>query len=148
MSTYTQLTYHIVFGTKGRQMVLDESRREDLFRYIWGIIKNKGGHLHRIGGFDDHLHILVALPASVAIADVVKEVKTSSNKWIKEKGAFPGFGGWQEGYGAFTCCHEERPAIIEYIKGQKEHHRTRSFDEEFRAMLVKAGVEFDERYLV
>jgi putative transposase len=148
MSTYTQLTYHIVFGTKERRMVLDESRREDLFRYVWGIVKNKGGHLHRIGGFDDHVHILVALPASIALADFVKEVKTSSSKWIREESVFVDFSGWQEGYGAFTCCHEERPAIIEYIKGQKEHHRTKSFQEEFRAMLIKAGIEFDERYLV
>ena len=128
-------------------MVLDESRHEDLFRYIWGIVTNKGGYLHRIGGTEDHLHILAALPASVSLADFVKEVKVSSSQWIKSDAVFPRFNGWQEGYGAFTCCYDERPAIIEYIKGQKEHHKAKSSIEELKTMLINAGVEFDEQYL-
>jgi putative transposase len=148
MSTYTQLDYHIVFATKPRARVLEEAGRDELYRYIWTVAKSKGGHLYRIGGVEDHVHMLVGLGPAKCVADFVKDIKVSSNFWLKEKGLFKGFEGWQDGYGAFTCSADARGDVIEYIKGQAEHHRQRSFDEEFRTMLVRAGVEFDEKYLV
>jgi REP element-mobilizing transposase RayT len=147
MSTYTQIYYHIVFSTKDRVPALVAEKRESLFRYIWGILKNKGCHLYRINGAEDHLHILTSLHPTVSLADLVKEIKTSTGKWIKENDLFPAFTHWQDGYGAFTIAHSEKDAVIEYIKGQQEHHKKVSFRDELREFLIKAGVQFDERYL-
>ncbi len=147
MATYTQIMFHLVFSTKDRQRVLSSDRREDLFRYIWGIIKNNQGHLYRIGGVEDHLHILTSLHPTVCLANFVKDIKTGSAKWIKENKVFNGFTHWQEGYGAFTASIKEKNVLIEYIKNQETHHRNRSFLEEYRELLVSSGIEFDEKYL-
>ena len=147
MSTYTQILYHIVFATKGRRRVLDKPRREDLFRYLWGIVKNHHCHLHRIGGVEDHLHILSSLHPTVALADFIKDIKVASSGWIKDEKVFPEFEAWQEGYAALTHSLAEKARLIEYIKGQEEHHRTVPFLDEYREMLRAAGMELDERYL-
>ena len=127
--------------------MLTQDRREDLFRYISGIIKNRSGHLYRINGVDDHLHILTSLHPTVSLADFVKEVKTGSAHWIKENSVFKKFSHWQEGYGAFTCSQREIARLTEYIKEQEQHHRTTTFADEYRKLLLEAGVEFDERYM-
>jgi len=147
MSTHTAISYHIVFSTKNRTPVLKRDRREDLFRYIWGIIKNRHSHLYRVNGVEDHLHILSSLHPTVSLADFVKEVKADSALWIKENCVFKSFSHWQEGYAAFTCSRCDVDDLIEYIKRQEEHHRTTTFEEEYRKLLLEAGVEFDERYL-
>ena len=147
MSTYTQILYHIVFATKNRQRVLDQPRRENLFRYIWGIIKNKNCHLYRIGGVEDHIHILSSLHPTLALAELVKDVKVASSLRIKENRVFPEFDAWQEGYAALTHSLSEKDRLIEYIKGQEEHHRKAPFIDEYREMLREAGMELDERYL-
>ena len=148
MSTHTAISYHIVFSTKDRRPVLRQERREDLFRYIWGIIKNRRGHLYRMNGVEDHVHILTSLHPTVSLADFVKEIKTGSAHWIKENSVFRSFAHWQEGYGAFTCSQHEIAGLIEYIKGQEEHHRKIKFEEEYRKLLLEAGIKFDERYLL
>jgi putative transposase len=147
MSTFTQIYYHLVFSTKGRERVLIEEHRKEFFRYTWGIVRNKDSHLYRINAVEDHVHILTSLHPSVAFADFVKDIKVATSVWIKEKGLFPGFQSWQEGYGGFTASHADKDRLIEYIKNQQEHHRVKSFVEELREMLVEAGVEFDEKYL-
>lgn len=147
MATYTQIIYHIVFSTKHRERVLIPSRRDDLFRYVWGIIKNKQGHLYRIGGVEDHVHILSSLHPTVALADFVKTIKVASALWIKDERVFPEFGHWQDGYGAFTHSIREKDGLIDYIKGREEHHRHESFMDEYKRLLTEAGVEFDEKYL-
>ena len=101
MSTYTAIHYHIVFSTKDRTPVLKDERREDLFRYIWGIINNRRGHLYRINGVEDHVHILTSLHPTVCLADFVKDVKTGSALWIKNNSVFKNFSHWQDGYAAF-----------------------------------------------
>jgi REP element-mobilizing transposase RayT len=116
MATYTQIIYHIVFATKHRERVLAEPRREDLFRYMWGIVKNHDCHLLRLNGVEDHVHILTSLHPTVALADFVKAIKTGSSKWIKEENVFPQFSHWQDGYGAFTHSVREKDGLIEYIK--------------------------------
>ena len=148
MSTFTQIYYHVGFSTKDRVPALSADRREDLFRYIWGILKNKDCHLYRIGGVEDHIHILTGLHPTCALADLVKTVKTSTSAWIKEKRVFGRFSHWQDGYGAFTVSHDNRDGVIEYIKSQVDHHRKVPFLDELRAFLAKHGVEFDEKYLV
>jgi len=148
MSTHIQICYHIVFPTKDRQPTLRADRREDLFRYIWGIIKNRGRHLYRINGLGDHLHILSSLHPTVCLADFVKDIKTGSALWIKDNSVFKSFSHWQEGYGAFTCSRRDIDDLIEYIKRQEEHHRRTTFAEEYRKLLEEAGIEFDERYML
>jgi putative transposase len=148
MSTYTQVLYHIVFSTKDREPCLDADNRPNLFRDIWGIIIRKHNcHLCRINGVQDHIHILSSLHPTVTLADFIKDIKLGSSSWMKESGAFPRFRYWQEGYGAFTSSWSERNALIEYIKNQEEHHRKRSFLEEYRTLLQESGIEFEEKYL-
>ena len=114
MATYTDITYHLVFGTKHRVRALDKPRRDDLYRFTRGLLKNRDCHLYRIGGVEDHIHILTSLHASLALADLIREIKTTSSAWIKGEGVFTHFEHWQEGYGAFTLSAAERPALIDY----------------------------------
>jgi REP element-mobilizing transposase RayT len=148
VSTFTQIYYHLVFSTKDREQALLADRREDLFRYTWGILKNKDCHLYRIGGVEDHVHILTSLHPTITLADLVKDIKTATASWIKKEGVFPGFGHWQDGYGAFTVSHGDKDAVIEYIKNQEQHHQQVSFKDELREFLIRHGVKFDEKYLV
>jgi REP element-mobilizing transposase RayT len=148
MSTYTQICYHIVFSAKERVPALRADRREGLFRYIWGILKNRDSHLYRINETEDHLHILTSLHPTANLAGLIKDVKTGSSLWIKENSVFRNFTHWQDGYGAFTHSKAQINALIEYIKGQEEHHRRTTFAEEYRKLLVEAGIEFDERYIM
>ncbi len=147
MATYTQILYHIVFSTKDRERVLAVERRTELFKYIWGIIKNKRSHLYRINGIEDHLHFLTDLHPTIALADFVKDIKVASSTWIHEQKIFPKFTHWQDGYGAFTVSHSERDSLIEYIKNQEEHHRQIPYIEELKKILMDCGMEFDERWL-
>ena len=148
MSTHTQICYHIVFSTKGREPVLKADRREELFRYMWGILKNRESHLYRINGIEDHLHMLTSLHPTVSLADLVKDIKTMSSHWIKENSVFGMFSHWQDGYAAFTHSKRDIDGLIEYIKAQQEHHRRTTFVEEYRKLLFEAGIEFDERYML
>ncbi len=147
MPTYTDISYHIVFGTKNRTCALDKARREDLYRFIWGIIQKRDCHLYRIGGIEDHLHILTSLHPSVTLADLVKDIKTASSAWIKGQRVFPWFEHWQEGYGAFTVASEARPALIEYIKNQEQHHTAVSFVEEYKRLVESAHLQWDAKHL-
>jgi len=148
MSTFTQILYHIVISTKNRTPSLQAANHERLYRYIGGLLKNRDCHLHRIGAVEDHLHILTSLHPSQRLADLVRDIKSNASRWIKQERVFPDFIGWQDGYGAFTHSKRDREALIGYIKGQQEHHRTRSFEDELRKLLEEAGIEFDERFLL
>lgn len=147
LSTYTQIYYHVVFSTKNRVPALIVGKRDALFRYIWGILKNQGCHLYRINGVEDHIHILTSLPPGICLADLVREIKTGTNKWIKQEGLFPLFANWQDGYSAFTVGHSDRNDVIEYIKNQEQHHKKISFKDELRTLLEKFRVMYDEKYL-
>lgn len=147
MATYTDITYHLVFATKHRTPALTKPRREDLYRFIWGVLKERKCHTYRIGGVADHVHILCSLHPSVALADLVKEIKTASSAWIKGKGVFPAFEHWQEGYGAFTVAWEARPALMEYIRNQEAHHAKRDFVAELREMVERAALEWKAEHL-
>ena len=146
-NTYTQILYHIVFSTKGRATVLREPRREEFFRYVWGIHQQLHCHLYRINAMDDHVHILTSLHPSLALADYMREVKTGTSRWIKEENIFPGFDGWQDGYGAFTVSAGEQDAVIRYIKDQQIHHQHTDYLGEYRRMLSEARIKYDDKYL-
>ena len=146
MSSYRQHLYHIVFRTKDSNPTLNQDHSDQLYAYITGIVKNKMSHLYRINGVENHLHILTDIHPSLAPADFVKEIKANSSLWIKKSGLFSLFKGWAEGYGSFTCSFRDKNKLIEYIKGQQEHHQSKTFEEEYRILLKEAGIEIDERY--
>lgn len=148
MSTYTQILYHLVFGTKNHNATLDLQQHEQLCRYMSGLLRNKNCLPYRLGGYTDHVHILFSLHPSCCLSDTVKDVKLATSKWIKDKKVFPLFDGWQEGYGAFTCSWSVKPDVEKYIANQIEHHHQKSFREEYLEMLQRAGIEFDEKYLL
>ncbi len=130
-----------------RGKVIPESACKSLYGYIWGIIKKKGCLLYRINGVEDHLHIVCEIHPSISVADFMRDIKTSSSKWMKESGLFPGFRGWSAGYGIFSYAKSDRNTVINYVIKQKEHHRRVDPREEFRRLLDEFGVTYDERYL-
>lgn len=126
-------------------MVLSES--ENLYRYIWGILKNKKCTLYRLNGTENHIHIATHVHPSVSVSSLVKDIKVSSSIWLKEQRIFPNFIGWQEGYGAFTYHTNQKDILVNYIKKQREHHRVKTFRDEFMDLLKEHGIEYDEKYL-
>lgn len=147
MSTFRQIYYQIVFSTKHRKPALNEQHEEKLYKYIWGIVKNKKCKLYQINGMPDHIHMFTDLHPSVSLSDFIKDIKVSSNLWIKQSELFPDFEEWQSGYGAFTYSEREKDMIINYIKNQKEHHKKENFEDEYKNLLKTHGIEFDEKYL-
>lgn len=147
MSTYGHALYQIVFSTKHREKILQKAGREDLFKFIWGLLKNKKCFLHRIGGVEDHIHIIADIHPSNSVSDLVKDIKLASSSYIKEKNLFQNFAGWQTGYAYFTYSKEAKNNLIEYVKNQESHHHKTTFKEELISLLKEHGVEFDERYL-
>ena len=113
MSTYTQIIYHIVFSTKKRELTLTKNNRDLLYKYISGLLKNKKCHLYQINGIEDHLHIVTHIHPTVALSSLIKDIKLSSSKFIKEQKLFNKFSGWQEGYGAFTINKMDINKLIE-----------------------------------
>jgi len=147
MSSFRQIFYHIIFGTKYRKPTIEESNCKELYQYISGVTKNKKCHLYRINGVEDHIHLFSDLHPIICLSDYVKDIKVASSIWMKASGKFPKFEAWQEGYGAFTYSLKEKDIIINYIKNQKEHHRKETFRDEFKRLLVEHGVAFEEKYL-
>ena len=148
MSSYRQILYHLTFHTRNSEKVLHNPGNEELFKYIWGVINNKKCRLYRINGVEDHIHIVCDLHPSIALADLVKDIKVSSSIWIKEKGIYPLFSNWAESYGAFTLSIREKDTIIKYVINQQGHHKRENFREEFIRLLKENDVDFDEKYLV
>ncbi len=145
--TFTHLLYHVVFGTKNRHPFMDKDLTERLFPYLGGIIRELGGTALTIGGMPDHTHLLVSLPPTLAVADVLRVVKTNSSRWVHETWPERRTFAWQAGYGAFSVSRSNEDAVARYIANQEEHHRRISFEEEFIALLKKHGISYDPRYL-
>jgi len=146
MSSYRQLLYHLVFRTKDSLPSIKQENVNQLYAYIGGIIKNKNSHLYRVNGVENHLHILTDLHPSIALADFMRELKVATSVWMKNSGFFPEFNGWAEGYGSFTCSYMDMARLIDYIKGQQENHRKRTFEDEYRSLLRESGITIDETY--
>jgi REP element-mobilizing transposase RayT len=147
MSSYTDICCHIVFATKYRERVLVKPRREDLYRFVWGVINKRKCHLYRINGVEDHVHILTSLHPTVPLASLVKEIKTASSAWIQGEKVFPYFKHWQEGYGAFSVTPRDRADLIQYIRNQEQHHQSQSFLEELREMVERSDMKWRSEYL-
>lgn len=146
MGSPAQIIYHIVFGTKYRIPAINEEYQRKLYQYIWGIIKNKNCSLYKIGGVEDHIHVLSSLHPNLALADFVKDIKRNSTRTIKENW-YPTFQGWQVGYAAFTQNLSDKKRLANYIANQKEHHRQVSFKQEYMNLLKQHNIEFEEKYL-
>ena len=144
-STHTSLHYHIIFSTKGRRRMIAEPWRTQLHAYIGGIIRDIGAVARSIGGPGDHVHILAGLKPTHTLADVVRQIKRGSSAWIHQHGVKKF--AWQEGYGAFTVSPSQLSKVQRYIANQLEHHRKKTFEEEYVDLLRLSGVEFDETYL-
>jgi putative transposase len=141
------LTYHVVFSTKYRHPTITDAIQERLYEYIGGTIRAKKGHLIEIGGVADHVHIMVRLSPALAVADVVRDIKANSSKWMNDQPETSQAFEWQKGYGAFTVSYSQTPSVEKYIQNQPEHHRTRSFQEEYIEFLKRHGIEFRLEYL-
>lgn len=146
MSSYRQHIYHLVIRTKNSLPTICQNNANQLYSYISGIIKNKYGHLYRINGIENHIHILTDLHPSIAPADFMRDLKVSTSLWMKQNGFFPKFLGWADGYGSFTCSFKDSGRLIEYIKSQQEHHRKMTFEEEYRSLIQESGLKIDERF--
>lgn len=146
-NTYTNLLYHIVFSTKHREPLILPQFRDDLYAYIGGIIRGEGGVLLEIGGMPDHIHAVTKFKTEPSVAEMIKVFKAKSSKWWNEQPNRLGRFSWQVGYGAFTISPSQLPTVIRYVQNQEDHHRAVSFQDEFRALLDKHGIEYDERYL-
>lgn len=147
MNSYRQILYHIVFCTFYRKNTIPTDQHEPLFKYINGIIKSRRCVLLEINGTENHLHILCALHPSLALADLIKEIKTATNSWMKASGNYPRFSSWAEGSCSLTYSHREKEIIINYIRNQKIRHHTLSFEDEYRMLLKEHGIEADEKYI-
>lgn len=143
---YRQILYHIVFRTKYSGKTIPLEKAPELYKYIWGIIKNKKCVLYRINGMEDHLHILSDLHPSVALADYIKDIKVASSKWMKESGLFPDFRGWGIKYCALTYSLKEKDILIKYIKNQQEHHKNETFQEEIHRLWREGGIQDDVKW--
>ena len=142
-----RLHVHLVFSTKNRERLLSESVRPSLHAYMATVLQNLGCPPVLINSVEDHVHILFDLARTVSVSQAVEDVKKHSSKWIKTQGKeFAGFS-WQAGYGAFAVSESNVPTVRDYIANQQEHHRRKSFQEEYRVFLERHGVVYDERYV-
>jgi REP element-mobilizing transposase RayT len=145
--TYSQIYIQYVFAVKGRQNLLLKPWREEVFKYISGIITEKGQKSIIVNGYKDHVHVFVGLRPPMNISDLVRDIKNNSSKFINEKGFLPGKFSWQEGFGVFSYGHSQIDHVYKYIANQEDHHRVKSFKEEYIEFLRKFEVEFNEKYL-
>jgi putative transposase len=145
-ATYCRLHYHAVFSTKDRYPTITKDWRENLHAYLGGIVKNLGGVPVAIGGIEDHAHILIGLRATHAIANVMRDVKSGSSEWAHATVGKRSFG-WQPGYFGVTVSPSHLERVKRYILNQEEHHKHKTFEEEYLEMLKLAGIEYDERYV-
>ncbi len=147
MGSFTQLAYHIVFATKYRKPTIGPEIKERLYEYIGGIIRDRKGQFIQIGGTADHIHLLARLSASIAVADVVRDLKSISSKWINERPSINQTFEWQIGYAAFTVSYSQRDAVKTYIQNQEEHDRRKTFQEEYIEILKRHNMDFQLEHL-
>ncbi|KYG72152.1 REP element-mobilizing transposase RayT [Roseivirga ehrenbergii] len=145
--TYSQIYIQVVFAVNGRQSLILRAWEDDLYKYITGIVQNKEQKMLAINGMPDHIHFLIGMRPTCCLSDLVREVKKASNKWINEQGHVKGKFEWQSGFGAFSYSHSALDKVIVYIMNQKDHHRKKTFKEEYIEFLNKYKIEFKDEYL-
>ncbi|OEK00731.1 transposase [Roseivirga sp. 4D4] len=145
--TFSQIYIQVVFAVKGRRRLISPEWESELFKYITGIVTNKGHKLLAINGVEDHVHMLVGLSPSCRLSDLVREIKKSSNAFINENRLSKMKFEWQEGYGAFSYSQSAISNVIAYIQNQKEHHAKLSFKEEYKNFMTKFEIDHEDKYL-
>jgi len=146
--TYTNLPTHIIFSTKDRLPFLGEDRRNDVFEYMGGIVRELRGSAINVNGVRDHVHLLIRLPAALAIAKAVEIIKTNSSRWVHERRVLHRTFAWQSGYSAFSVSSSQMDSVSQYITNQEEHHRKITFQEELIRFLRSSGIQYDDRYIL
>lgn len=142
--TYAQNVIHVVFSTKDRRKLMPNEFRPRMWAYAAGICKKLDILVHAAGGMDDHIHLLIQIPPTVALAKAVLAIKSNSSRWASEEGLKFA---WQQGYGAFSVSSSNVPVVVRYIQNQEAHHKKMNFDAEFLALLKKHGIEFDPEFV-
>ena len=146
-NTYTQIYIQVVFAVNGRLSLISREHKEEIYKYITGIVRNDGHKLIVINGMPDHLHILLGMKPDMALSDLVRDIKSNSSNFINENRLAQGKFGWQEGYGAFSYGHSQLDTIIRYIQSQEQRHRRRSFRDEYLTLLKRFEIKFEDKYV-
>ena len=147
-NTFTQIYIHFVFAVQNRISLIQPEWKDELYKYITGIVQKNGHKVIAINGVTNHIHIFVGYKPHQLIPDLMQDVKGSSSKWINEKKFIKGKFSWQEGYGAFSYSHSQINQVVKYINNQEKHHKKLSFQEEYILLLKKFNVQFDEKYVL
>ncbi|WP_124640527.1 MULTISPECIES: IS200/IS605 family transposase [Amniculibacterium] len=146
-NTYTKIYIQIVFAVKGRQNLISKENREELHKFISGIISNRNQKLYAIFAMPDHVHLLISMSPSISISDLVRDIKAGSSKFINDKKWINGKFNWQEGYGAFSYSKSSLDSVVKYILNQEEHHKKKTFREEYLDFMEKFEIEYESKYL-
>ena len=146
-NTYTQIYMHIIFAVKNRMSLITPEHESGLYAYIAGACNNHKHHLLAIGGWKDHVHLLIGMHPAESVSDLVQSLKIQTSKWMREHYGVAWFS-WQSGFGAFSYSKSFLPQVEHYIQNQKEHHKKFSFEEEMRMIYKEAGIDYDERYMM
>lgn len=146
-NTFTQIHIQVVMSVKNRNSVISKEWKDELFKYMTGIIQNQGHKVLSINGMPDHVHILIGLRPTQSLSELMKYVKNFSAIWINQKGFLKDKFSWQGGFGAFSYSKSHVQRVVEYINRQEEHHKKRTFTDEYLDLLKKFRIEFDERYI-
>jgi REP element-mobilizing transposase RayT len=146
-NTFSQIYIHIVFSVKGRQNLIQYKWKDELYKYICGIVNGQEQKVYAIGGMPDHLHLLISIKPNISISELVRDIKANSSKWANEKRLVAGKFQWQEGFGAFSYAQSQLDTVIAYVNNQELHHQTKTFKEEYIELLQKFNLEYNEKYL-
>ncbi len=146
-NTYSQIYIQVVFAVKGRQSLISKDNREELHKYITGIVQNRGQKLIAIFCMPDHTHVFIGMKPSILLSDLVRDIKANSTKFINDKKWIKGNFSWQEGFGAFSYSDSHVDNVVQYILNQEEHHKRKTFREEYMELLEKFKIEYNENYL-
>lgn len=146
-NTYSQLYVQIVFAVKGRQNLISKKWKDEIYKYITGIITNQKQKLIVINGMPDHIHILVGIKPDISLSNLIRDIKANSSKFINEKKWINGKFEWQTGFGAFSYSHSQLTNVIKYIENQEEHHKAKTFKEEYIAFLKLFDIDFKDEYI-
>ena len=142
--SYVNSLYHVVFSTHRRQPSITNEHRDNLYRVLAAQINEYKCRAYIIGGVQDHIHILLSLNPQVALSHLIRDIKSKSSVWAKKSGLYPLFDGWEREYGAFSLSHNHKEAVYAYIRDQQQHHLTTKLDDEFRRLVMKAGLHIHE----